>query len=132
MRISTDVERLPGALAGNISIFWFEHGWFWLIPLQDGTTSIGAVCWPSYLRSRETNLEQFLLDTIALSPKLAERMKHARPVLRGQGRPAITRIKAACHTARSTCCSAMHTRSWTRCSRPACSWQCKARSRRFL
>ena len=74
----TDVERLPGALAGNISIFWFEHGWFWLIPLQDGTTSVGAVCWPSYLRSRETGLELFLLDTIALSPKLAERMRNAR------------------------------------------------------
>lgn len=75
----TDVERLPGPLAGNISIFWFEHGWFWLIPLRDGTTSVGAVCWPSYLRSRKTELNQFLLDTIALSPKLAERMKYARP-----------------------------------------------------
>ncbi len=74
----TGVERLPGTLAGNISIFWFDHGWFWLIPLRDGTTSIGAVCWPSYLRSRKTDLNRFLLDTIALSPKLAERMRHAR------------------------------------------------------
>ena len=48
----TGVERLPGKLEGNITIFWFAHGWFWLIPLADGTTSIGAVCWPYYLKSR--------------------------------------------------------------------------------
>ena len=35
---------------GNITIYWFEHGWFWFIPLADGTTSIGAVCWPYYLK----------------------------------------------------------------------------------
>ena len=39
-------RRLEGKLEGNISIFWFQHGWFWFIPLADGTTSIGAVCWP--------------------------------------------------------------------------------------
>jgi flavin-dependent dehydrogenase len=38
--------RLPGRLEGHISIFWFRHGWFWFIPLADGTTSVGAVCWP--------------------------------------------------------------------------------------
>ena len=26
-----------GRLEGNITIFWFEHGWFWFIPLADGT-----------------------------------------------------------------------------------------------
>ena len=49
----TGAERLPGKLEGNITIFWFEHGWFWFIPLADGTTSIGAVCWPYYLKSRD-------------------------------------------------------------------------------
>ena len=29
----TGAQRLPGRLEGNISIFWFAHGWFWLIPL---------------------------------------------------------------------------------------------------
>ena len=48
----TGAERLPGKLEGNITIFWFEHGWFWFIPLADGTTSIGAVCWPHYLKTR--------------------------------------------------------------------------------
>jgi len=70
--------RLPGKSEGNISIFWFEHGWFWFIPLSDGATSIGAVCWPYYMKTRKTSPERFLLDTIALCPALAERMRKAR------------------------------------------------------
>ncbi len=67
-------RRLPGKIAGNISLFWFEHGWFWLIPLADGATSIGAVCSPQYMKSRQTAPAQFLMDTIALCPPLAERL----------------------------------------------------------
>ena len=70
--------RLPGKGEGNITIFWFDHGWFWFIPLADGATSVGAVCWPYYMRSRATAPEQFLLDTIQLCPALAERLRHAR------------------------------------------------------
>src|SRR5215831_15001940 len=60
----TGAERLPGKLEGNITIFWFEHGWFWFIPLADGTTSVGAVCWPHYLKSRTKPLPEFFADTI--------------------------------------------------------------------
>jgi flavin-dependent dehydrogenase len=74
----TGVERLPGRDEGNISIFWFQHGWFWLIPLRDGITSVGAVCVPRYLRSRKSNPEEFLRETIALCPELASRMTEAR------------------------------------------------------
>ena len=74
------VHRLEGRAEGNISIFWFDHGWFWLIPLSDGTTSIGAVCWPYYLKTRKTSVDPFFLDTIALCPALAKRMEHARLV----------------------------------------------------
>ena len=69
--------RLPGRTEGNISLFWFEHGWFWFIPLSDGATSIGAVCSPQYMKSRKAEPRQFLLDTIALCPALAERLRHA-------------------------------------------------------
>jgi flavin-dependent dehydrogenase len=72
------VTRLPGRLQGNISIFWFDHGWFWLIPLQGDATSIGAVCWPYYMKTRSTEPQQFLLDTIALCRPLTERMRNAR------------------------------------------------------
>ncbi|MGH8698039.1 MAG: NAD(P)/FAD-dependent oxidoreductase, partial [Burkholderiales bacterium] len=74
----TGARRLPGREEGNISMFWFQHGWFWFIPLKDGTTSVGAVCWPYYLKSRKTDPTTFFLDTIALSPGLADRLRDAR------------------------------------------------------
>lgn len=73
----TGARRLEGKLEGNISIFWFEHGWFWFIPLADGSTSVGAVCWPHYLKSREKPLDAFFADTIAMSPALAARLEGA-------------------------------------------------------
>jgi flavin-dependent dehydrogenase len=74
----TGARRLPGREEGNISMFWFQHGWFWFIPLKDGTTSVGAVCWPYYLKSRRTDPTTFFLETIALSPGLAERLRDAK------------------------------------------------------
>jgi len=73
-------KRLPGKAEGNISIFWFDHGWFWFIPLADGTTSIGAVCPPAYLKSRKTDVADFFMSTIALCPEIADRLKDARLV----------------------------------------------------
>jgi flavin-dependent dehydrogenase len=73
----TGVQRLSGREEGNITVFWFDHGWFWMIPLADGTTSIGAVCWPYYMKSRKGSLEDFFADTVALCPALAARLKDA-------------------------------------------------------
>jgi len=73
-------RRLPGREEGNISILWFEHGWFWFIPLRDGITSVGAVCTPQYMKTRRTDPAAFLHDTIALCPALAERLRDARLV----------------------------------------------------
>jgi flavin-dependent dehydrogenase len=75
----TGVARNPGKAAGNITIFWFEHGWFWVIPLADGATSVGAVTWPYYLKTRsKKTLEQFFYETIALCAPLSRRMQHAQ------------------------------------------------------
>ena len=76
----TGAHRHPGRDAGNITIFWFAHGWFWLIPLADGCTSVGAVVWPYYLKTRDKPLKEFFLDTIALCPALAERLQGAELV----------------------------------------------------
>ena len=70
-------RRLTGVHEGSISIFWFGHGWFWFIPLSDGATSVGAVVWPYYLKARKKPVREFFLDTIALCPLLAERLKDA-------------------------------------------------------
>lgn len=74
----TGARRLPGKAEGHISIFWFDHGWFWFIPLADGTTSIGAVGPPDYFKSRKTDLTSFFMSTIARCPEIADRLKDAR------------------------------------------------------
>ena len=71
----TGVRRNEGKDEGNITIFWFEHGWFWFIPLANGKTSIGAVTWPYYLKTRKKPLADFLLDTIALCPELQAKVE---------------------------------------------------------
>jgi flavin-dependent dehydrogenase len=73
-------QRNEGKAEGNITIFWFEHGWFWFIPLANGKTSIGAVTWPYYLKTRKKPLSGFLMDTIALCPQLAELLQGAEIV----------------------------------------------------
>jgi len=60
-----------------VIIYWFDHGWFWFIPLADGATSIGAVVWPYYMKTRSTSVRDFFLATIALCPPLAERLSAA-------------------------------------------------------
>ncbi|MFO1154419.1 MAG: NAD(P)/FAD-dependent oxidoreductase [Rhodospirillales bacterium] len=72
-----NVLRRPGRDSGNISIYWFEHGWFWMIPLYDGVMSVGAVCWPEYLKKRTCSPEEFLWQTIRLCPQVAARMQNA-------------------------------------------------------
>ncbi len=73
----TGAHRLADKDEGNISIFWFEHGWFWFIPLADGTTSIGAVCSPEFIKARGTDVTSFLMGQIGLCPALAERLRDA-------------------------------------------------------
>jgi flavin-dependent dehydrogenase len=72
-------RRHEGQAEGNITIFWFDHGWFWFIPLMEGATSVGMVTWPHFMKTRgQRSLAQFLLDGIALCPALAERLADAR------------------------------------------------------
>jgi len=76
-----NARRLEGNDEGNISVFWFDHGWFWFIPFRDGTVSVGAVCWPDYMKSRSADVDTFLLQTIELCPPLAERLRDARTLM---------------------------------------------------
>jgi flavin-dependent dehydrogenase len=74
----TGARRLPGKAEGNISIIWFDNGWFWFIPLSDGTTSIGAVCPAAFLKDRGTDLTSFFMSIIASSPEMSSRLKDAQ------------------------------------------------------
>jgi flavin-dependent dehydrogenase len=73
-------RRHSGKKEGYISIFWFEHGWFWFIPLPDGITSVGAVTWPYFMKTRKKPLREFFMDLIAMCPALAERLQDAELV----------------------------------------------------
>ena len=70
----TGVERREGQDAGNVSIYRHAHGWIWLIPLPDGVTSVGAVCYPDYMKTRRGDSEGFLMRTLETVPEVARRM----------------------------------------------------------
>ncbi len=76
----TGVPRREGEREGNISIYWFDHGWLWFIPLAGDLMSVGAVCRTDYFRARNVSIEQFLDDTISRAPEAAERMRTATRV----------------------------------------------------
>ena len=67
----------PGEDAGNISMYRFEHGWMWMIPLPDGVMSVGAVCRPDYLKQRKGRTVEFLLATLQKNPRLWRRVQDA-------------------------------------------------------
>lgn len=73
----TGAKRLSGVDEGNISVYWFDHGWFWMIPLPNDTMSVGAVCTPAYLNSRQSDPASFFLETIRLSPGVGARLEGA-------------------------------------------------------
>jgi flavin-dependent dehydrogenase len=79
------VPRRPGKDQGNISLYWFQHGWIWMIPLQDDIMSVGAVCLPSYLRTRKGSLDDFLRQTLNEMPETRTRMQDAEPAMPAQG-----------------------------------------------
>lgn len=74
------VSRRPGTDAGNISVYWHPHGWMWMIPLRDDVMSVGAVCWPEYLKTRRGSTEDFLDRTLSLCPQAEKRMAGAERI----------------------------------------------------
>ena len=74
------VELRPGEEAGNISIYRFEYGWCWFIPLREGVMSVGCVCFPEYLKQRRGRNEAFLIDTLKTMPAAWARMTSAEMI----------------------------------------------------
>ncbi|MBS0381871.1 MAG: tryptophan 7-halogenase [Proteobacteria bacterium] len=73
----------PDDPGGNIiSINRFAHGWAWFIPLPDGTTSVGCVCKPGWLKARQgANHADFMARTLAIVPGATHRMANATRVM---------------------------------------------------
>ena len=91
-----DVPRRPGGDAGNISIYWFDGGWIWMIPLQDDVTSVGVVCRPAFLKARLSERAGDALATfnaiVGQCPPAVKRLSLAKPVsvIRGAGNYSYT------------------------------------------
>lgn len=96
------VARRAGRDEGNVSIYRHDHGWLWMIPLRDGSMSVGAVCFPEHLKSRRGDVEDFLQQTLAGVPEMAERMRGAERI-------------APVHVTGNYAyeCTRMHGRHWT-------------------
>jgi flavin-dependent dehydrogenase len=64
---------------GNIiSVNRFAHGWAWFIPLPGGITSVGCVCKPGYLKTRQgAGNDAFMARTLAIVPGADRRMAAA-------------------------------------------------------
>jgi flavin-dependent dehydrogenase len=78
------VKRRSGKEQGNISVYWFDHGWIWMIPLEDDIMSIGAVCYPEYIRTRSGSLDEFLLGTLEMLVETKKRIEKAEPIMPAQ------------------------------------------------
>lgn len=72
-----NVGRTARAQDGNILIGLFDGGWWWLIPFNDGDTSVGIVFEKSFSKAqRGASSERMMDDTIAQLP-------HLRRILEG-------------------------------------------------
>lgn len=71
--------RYEGKREGDISVVLVPGGWWWVIPLAGGRTSVGQVGPASMLRGRKPD-EQYFHERIAETPFLAERLARATRV----------------------------------------------------
>src|SRR5262249_27888442 len=71
-------ERLPGELANHILSAAFADGWFWYIPLHDGTMSVGAVVDAKrWAKTAAADAEATYRSLIERCPQVADRLRDA-------------------------------------------------------
>jgi flavin-dependent dehydrogenase len=72
-------KRHDGKREGDITVVLVPGGWWWVIPLSGGRTSVGQVGPASMLRGKKPD-EAYFHEQIAGTPYLAERLGHAKRV----------------------------------------------------
>jgi flavin-dependent dehydrogenase len=75
-----NVEARNGATRGYISVHLARDGWFWIIPLLGGVTSVGFVGNPSTFRQRSGSLPDFFANKLRESPTVRGRMAGAERI----------------------------------------------------
>ena len=73
-------EPLPSPDENNIFIEAYEHGWFWIIPLHTGWSSVGAVVdnHTGQEGIQRLGARQFLVDQLSQAPHTSEMLRKAR------------------------------------------------------
>lgn len=71
-------RRLDGPITGNILSAAFSDGWFWFIPLHDGSTSVGAVVDAQrFAGAAAQGADALYRQLIAACPEVAGRLANA-------------------------------------------------------
>jgi flavin-dependent dehydrogenase len=74
------VPRAEGRFAGDINMVVLKDGWFWIIPLPEGRTSVGLVLGGSSLKNAGMSPEKLLEEASRRCPAVWQKMKDARRV----------------------------------------------------
>ncbi|HEX9102560.1 MAG TPA: NAD(P)/FAD-dependent oxidoreductase [Polyangia bacterium] len=73
-----NVDRSQGAEEGNIILGLFDGGWWWMIPFNDGDTSVGIVFEKSYTRAARGQSSQAMMEAaIEHLPHLKHYLRNA-------------------------------------------------------
>ena len=72
-----NVERRPAPQDGFPAIFMCEEGWFWVIGLNEKTTSVGFVTRPDFVKTLDVPPTEILQWAIARCPNVRHRMRNA-------------------------------------------------------
>jgi len=75
-----NVPRRPGDKAGMITVYLFDHGWFWMIPLPDDVMSVGVVGTRAFFKGKGGDIDALFAEAVAATPSLAAHMAKAEPL----------------------------------------------------
>ena len=75
------VARCAGRAAGHTTAVRLGDGWFWIIPLAEGRTSVGLVTTVGSMQRAGLAPAELFARAVAQSPKLRELMAGARPMM---------------------------------------------------
>ncbi len=75
------MARSPGRAAGHTTAVRLGDGWFWIIPLAGGVTSVGLVTTVDSMRRAGLAPAELFARAVAYSPKLRELMAGAEPTM---------------------------------------------------
>ena len=89
-------------MAGCISVHLATDGWFWIIPLPEGTSSVGFVGTQKAFKARGGNPGDLLFERIRQSPTVSARMRAAELASRGDDRRQLLVPRAAAAGVKAT------------------------------